>query len=178
MCRPSRLDLEVVNRNRNRGNGRHQARVSPTPANKLVGLGRCQAMRAEGQRYFLRHYLMIGRFHSALELACNASGGRAELFDWRQGPALWNQVEAPRIKRNAGQWMEIETTERIAHRPDAYFSLKRTDEDEARHCLYEVDRKTSSRTRPTKKLRGHFLFVVRSRGNWRHMTPITAAIRE
>jgi Uri superfamily endonuclease len=81
--------------------------------------------------------------------------------DWRQGPQLWNRVEAPRISREAGRWIETDITERIAHRPDAFFSLKCSDEAEARHYLYEADRKTSSSTRLIKKLRGHFLFVVR-----------------
>src|SRR6185503_9405289 len=63
--------------------------------------------------------------------------------------------------RQAGQWIESDDVEQIPHRPDAFFSLKRSDESEARHYLYEADRKTSSSTRLIKKLRGHFLFAVR-----------------
>lgn len=76
-------------------------------------------------------------------------------------PALWNRVEANRIAREQGRWTETDDTEHIAHRPDALFSLKRSDEAEARHYLYEADRKTSNSSRLIKKLRGHFLFVVK-----------------
>jgi hypothetical protein len=54
--------------------------------------------------------------------------------------------------------------EYIPYRPDAFFSLKCSDEADARHYLYEADRKTSSSMRLFKKLRGHFLFLVRYKG--------------
>ncbi len=142
----SSLDIEAVKRNREKW--------TPPP-------GDGQKEVSEGHRYFLRHELMISRFHGALELACRASAGRVELIDWRQGAALWNRVEASRIAREAGRWTETEATELIAHRPDALFSIKRSDEVEPRHYLYEADRKTSNSSRLIKKLRGHFLFVVK-----------------
>ena len=150
------LDMEAVKRNREKW--------TPSPDHSLAepaewGAGPNEV--SEGQRYFLRHELMISRFHGALELACRASDGRVELASWRQGAALWNRVEAGRIRREAGRWTETDTTEHIAHRPDALFSLKRSDEAEARHYLYEADRKTSNSSRLIEKLRGHFLFVVK-----------------
>jgi hypothetical protein len=150
------LDMEAVKRNREKWTQSPDDGLSTTwdrDAN--------QSEVSEGQRYFLRHELMISRFHGALELACKASNGRVELADWRQGVALWNRVEANRIAREAGQWTETDTTEHIAHRPDALFSLKRSDERETRNYLYEADRKTSNTSRLIKKLRGHFLFVVK-----------------
>jgi protein involved in plasmid replication-relaxation len=150
------LDMEAVKRNREKWT------VSPDEGPTSPGQwedGHNEV--SEGQRYFLRHELMISRFHGALELACSASAGRVELSDWRQGATLWNRVEASRIARKAGRWTETDDTEHIAHRPDALFSLKRSDEGEARHYLYEADRKTSNSSRLIKKLRGHFLFVVK-----------------
>ncbi len=156
---PTALDVETVKRNREKWSGPHDD--DPTAPSALGEWEAGQDQASEGQRYFLRHELMISRFHGALELACRASAGRVALIDWRQGPALWNRVEANRIAREAGQWTETDSTEHIAHRPDALFSLQRSDEAEARHYLYEADRKTSNSTRLIKKLRGHFLFVVK-----------------
>jgi hypothetical protein len=150
---PTKLDFEGVRRNREKWTPSLSGSISPETGE--------QDEAGEGQRYFLRHELMISRFHGALELACRASAGRVELTSWRQGPELWNRVEATRIARESGKWTEMDTTEHIAHRPDALFSLKRSDEAEARHYLYEADRKTSNSTRLIKKLRGHFLFIVK-----------------
>jgi len=153
---PSTLDIEAVKRNREKW-----AQPADDGASELGEWDAGQSEVSEGQRYFLRHELMISRFHGALELACRALDGQVELADWRQGAALWNRVEANRIAREAGSWTETDDTEHIAHRPDALFSLKRSDETEARHYLYEADRKTSNSSRLIKKLRGHFLFVVK-----------------
>ena len=40
----------------------------------------------QGRLLFLRHEVMISRFHTMLELACRKSGGAVELAAWRQGP--------------------------------------------------------------------------------------------
>ncbi len=156
---PSRLDVETVRHNREKWT---PVFGEDAAANSEIGeWGAGPNEVSEGQRYFLRHELMISRFHAALELACKASRGRVALLDWRQGPALWNRVEAPRIAHEGGKWTETDNTEHIAHRPDALFSLKRSDELEPRYYFYEADRKTSNSTRLVKKLRGHFFFVVR-----------------
>jgi protein involved in plasmid replication-relaxation len=156
---PSRLDFEAVRRNREKWTpsiSEMAHRSEPTGER-----GAANEESSEGRRYFLRHELMISRFHGALELACKATGGRVALSEWRQGPQLWNRITAPKISRTAGRWTEMDSTEQIAHRPDALFSLKRYDEEDARHYLYEADRKTSSSIRLIERFRSHFLFVVK-----------------
>ncbi len=152
---PETHDFEAVRRNREKW------RTALAPDNDKIGEWSENEDASEGQRFFLRHELMISRFHGALELACKASAGQIQLLAWRQGPALWNRVEAPKVSQQAGRWVETDATERIAHRPDAFFTLKRSDEADPRHYLYEADRKTSSSTRLIKKRRAHFLFAVR-----------------
>jgi hypothetical protein len=66
-------DIEAVKRNREKW--------TPPLDNGATGLGEWEAGQgevSEGQRYFLRHELMISRFHGAVELACRASAGHVE----------------------------------------------------------------------------------------------------
>jgi hypothetical protein len=132
----------------------------------------------QGRIQFLKHELMISRFHAILELACNKSGGKVELMDWRQGSELHNEVEAPRLRYERSKdgrgeilWFELEETERLPHRPDAFFTLRftgqRGDEQEASY-FYEADRKRTATKKHNKKLRAHFHYVVKQRKHQEH----------
>jgi hypothetical protein len=69
--------------------------------------------------------------------------------------------------RKTGEWRELKETERLPHRPDAFFSLRfpeRLEENQEAHYFYEADRKTTTDTkRVSRKLRAHFHYVVKSR---------------
>src|SRR5689334_7009131 len=56
-----------------------------------------RAEEMQGKLLFLKHEVMISRFHAMLEIACMRSAGNVELTDFQQGPGLWNKVEVPRI---------------------------------------------------------------------------------
>jgi len=47
---------------------------------------------------YIRHELMILRFHALLELACRKFAGKVALVQWTQGPELWNRVAAPSVR--------------------------------------------------------------------------------
>src|SRR5439155_18639984 len=57
-----------------------------------------QKPRREGSSLFVHHELMISKFHLAVELASRASHGAVELADFRQGPALWDKVDVPKLR--------------------------------------------------------------------------------
>jgi len=118
---------------------------------------------SEGQRLFLKHELMISRFHGMLELATGASEGRVKLLSWHQGPVLHSSIEAPKMSYINGEWRKQEGDERIPHRPDALFSIHTEGQEEPRHFFYEADRKTTTTTRIIKKLRGHFHYIAKAR---------------
>jgi hypothetical protein len=127
----------------------------------------------QGRLLFLKHELMISRFHAMLELACKKSTGKVELTDWRQGSELWNTVEVPKLHyerpkegQAEGRWFEAEDTEILPHRPDAFFTLRRGEEE--LHFFYEADRKRTVTKRHNKKLRAHFHYIVKKR---RHQEP-------
>jgi hypothetical protein len=132
----------------------------------------------QGRVQFLKHELMISRFHAILELACETSGGKVELIDWRQGSELWGEVEAPRLRYERSKdgrgeilWFELEETERLPHRPDAFFTLRFTDRPEDQQeasYFYEADRKRTSTKKHNKKLRAHFHYVVKQRKHLEH----------
>jgi len=117
----------------------------------------------QGKLLFLKHEVMISRFHGMLELACGQSEGRVELTDFQQGPRLWGKVEAPKLTVRNGAWQESNETEEIPHRPDAFFTLSFPDEanKEPLHFFYEADRHRTNTHKYNKKLRGHFHFVVK-----------------
>jgi hypothetical protein len=123
------------------------------------------AAETPGKLLFLKHEVMISRFHAMLELACRASKGRIELSDFRQGPALWSKVEVPSLHYERGEWDESGDCEFIPHRPDAFFTLSfsKNDQKESRHFFYEADRHRTNTHRFNKKLRGHFHFVVKQK---------------
>lgn len=117
----------------------------------------------QGKLLFLKHEIMISRFHAMLDLACSGSQGRIELTEFQQGAALYNKVEVPKLVYTAsGEWKETGETEYIPHRPDAFFTLSFPEEPkrEPLHFFYEADRQRTNANKYNKKLRGHFHFAV------------------
>jgi hypothetical protein len=119
----------------------------------------------QGKLLFLKHEAMISRFHAMLEFACSHSAGRVELSDFQQGPGLWHKVEVPKLSYKNGQWNEMDQTEQLPHRPDAFFTLNfPTDSGrEPLHFFYEADRHRTNTHKYNKKLRAHFHFVVKQK---------------
>lgn len=124
----------------------------------------------QGSLLYLNHEVDISRFHAMLELGCRQSGSRVELIDWAQGPTLWNNVIAPRVvfdgQRNL--WGEEgRATERLPHRPDAFFGLRFPDRpagERESYFFYERDRKTTQeRKRIIRKFRAHFQYVIKQK---------------
>src|SRR5436853_219524 len=132
----------------------------------------------QGRLLFLKHELMISRFHAMLELACKKSDGKVELTDWRQGSELWHMVEVPKLRyerprddQGEGRWFDSEDTEILPHRPDAFFTLRLADKPENQQevsFFYEADRKTTSTKKHNRKLRAHFHFTVKRRHHQKH----------
>jgi Replication-relaxation len=117
----------------------------------------------QGRLLFLKHEIMISRFHAMLELAC-ASSNEVELSDFRQGPGLWNTVSVPRLTYRNGQWVELDETEDLPHRPDAFFTLSFPQgEREDLHFFYEADRHRTDTNKFNRKLRAHFYFVAKQK---------------
>jgi hypothetical protein len=118
----------------------------------------------QGRLLFLKHEVMISRFHSMLELACSGSNGLLELNNFEQGPRLWSKVEVPKLSFSHNKWMELDQTEQLPHRPDAFFSLGFPNSDrEDLHFFYEADRHRTDTNKYNKKLRAHFHFVVKQK---------------
>lgn len=118
----------------------------------------------QGRLLFLKHEVMISRFHGMLELACLASNGSIALSNFEQGPRLWSKVEVPKLSFSHNKWMELDQTEQLPHRPDAFFSLRfpNTHRDDL-HFFYEADRHRTDTNKYNKKLRAHFHFVVKQK---------------
>lgn len=120
----------------------------------------------QGKLLFLKHEVMISRFHAMLELACSQSNGCVELTEFRQGPVLWNKVEVPKVVYREGKWQERDETEQLPHRPDAFFTLSCSTDAEQRsqaHFFYEADRHRTDTNKYNKKLRAHFHFAVKQK---------------
>lgn len=119
----------------------------------------------QGRLLFLKHEVMISRFHAMLELACSQSKGQVELTDFQQGPVLWNKVEVPKITYKDGQWRELDESEQLPHRPDAFFTLSFSNANtkEMAHFFYEADRHRTDTNKYNKKLRAHFHFAVKQK---------------
>ena len=132
------------------------------------------AEERQGRMLFIQHELMISRFHAWLELACKQSNGQVELIDWRQGTEVWNSIELSKTiyERKSNEWREVKETEKLPHRPNAFFSLRfpeRPEESAEAHFFYEADRKTTTDTkRVSKKLRAHFHYVVKNKQHREH----------
>jgi hypothetical protein len=145
---PNQLDYDRVRYNREKNY--HQILYDPDKPGSLL---------------FLKHELMISRFHAMLELACKASNGEVKLASWAQGPKLWHSVHAPKASFNEQRdlWGEGPEQERLPHRPDAFFTLK-TKAGNEQHFFYEADRKTTQeRKRVVRKLRAHFQYIVKQK---------------
>jgi hypothetical protein len=118
----------------------------------------------QGKLLFLKHEVMIGRLHGMLELACAASNGALELTNFEQGPRLWTKVEVPKLAFRNGAWIELDETEHLPHRPDAFFTLSLPKSGrEDLHFFYEADRHRTDTNKYNKKLRAHFHFVVKQK---------------
>lgn len=126
-----------------------------------------RAEEMQGRLLFLKHEVMISRFHTMLELACLASKGLVELADFQQGPGLWNNIQVPKIICRDGKWRDSDETERLPHRPDAFFTLRfpKEADREAVSFFYEADRHRTDTNKYNKKLRAHFHFAVKQKEN-------------
>jgi|SRR5579872_420691 len=121
----------------------------------------------QGKHFFTQHELMLTRFHVALSLACRASGGRVKLQSWIREPKPDGaQVVVPRVRWSSrrGAWEEdIDHSERVPHRPDAFFTVSIEDgvgsEPRLAHFFYEADRATMTVADMRQKLRGYFYFI-------------------
>lgn len=132
-----------------------------------------KAEEVQGRLQFVRHELMISRFHGMLELAYKQSNGAVELIDWRQGTETQHWVMAPKVlyDRQRDLWGETGNQERLPHRPDAFFTLRypqREGDEQEASFFYEADRKTTNTTRFNEKLRAHFHYVVKHRHHTHH----------
>jgi hypothetical protein len=119
----------------------------------------------QGRLLFLKHEAMISRFHAMLELACIHSDGKVELADFQQGPALWQKVETPKVVFRDRDWQELDQTEDLPHRPDAFFTLSfpSAKDRPPLHFFYEADRHRTNANKYNKKLRAHFHFIVKQK---------------
>lgn len=150
---PNELDYDSVRRNREKDYAAIHEQVD----------------EKQGRLLFLKHEADISRFHAMLELGCRQSKGEVELMDWRQGPELWHSVAVPKVRydQQTDLWGEQKNTEKLPHRPDAFFTLRCADKPEGEqeaHFFYERDRKTTTdRKRIVRKLRSHFHYVVKQR---------------
>jgi hypothetical protein len=118
----------------------------------------------QGRLLFLKHEVMISRFHGMLELACAASNGSIQLTNFDQGPRLWNKVDVPKLAFKNGAWVEVDDSEQLPHRPDAFFTLSFPNSGcEDLHFFYEADRHRTNSNKYNKKLRAHFHFIVKQK---------------
>src|SRR2546430_1963084 len=84
---------------------------------------------------------------------------------FQQGPVLWHKVEVPKLSHKDGQWREMDQTEQLPHRPDAFFTLNFPNDvgREPLHFFYEADRHRTNTHKYNKKLRAYFHFVVKQK---------------
>lgn len=150
---PEKLDDEIVKRNR------EKRYFEVTMSREMI--------KKQGRLMHLHHELMISRFRFMLEKACAQSGGKIQLLGFYQGSALWNTVEVAKVHYDKdGNMKEIDDTETLPHRPDAFFALyfaDREGEEQTQYYFYEADRKTTSIKKMQKKLRAHFHYVVKQK---------------
>lgn len=123
-----------------------------------------QTEEMQGKLLFLKHEVMISRFHGMLELASAATNGSIRLSNFQQGARLWAKVEVPKLAFRNSAWTELDETEQLPHRPDAFFTLSFPNGDrEDLHFFYEADRHRTDTNKYNKKLRAYFHFVVKQK---------------
>ncbi len=152
-----KLDNEIVKRNR-------EKRYSEITMSR-------EMIKMQGRLMHLHHEIMISRFHFMLEKACRKSGGKVELLGFYQGSSLWNKIDVAKVFYDeTNKLVELEETESLPHRPDAFFALYFPDqegEEKAQYFFYEADRKNTSIKKFNKKLRAHFHYIVKQK---KHVT--------
>ena len=155
---PEGLDYETIKRNR------EKAYSEITMSREMI--------KMQGRLMHLHHELMISRFHYMLQKACAKSGGRVELLGFYQGSTLWNTIEVAKVFFDKdGKMRELQETEPLPHRPDAFFALHYPDregEEKTQYYFYEADRKNTSIKKFNKKLRAHFHYIVKQKKHAEH----------
>ena len=161
---PAALDLLVANGVEDESLEREEVRRNKEKAYCDINNPKL-AEEMQGKLLFLKHEAMISRFHAMVELACSQSEGKVELADFQQGPSLWHKVEVPKLALRNGTWQELDETEQLPHRPDAFFTLGFPNDTarEPLHFFYEADRHRTNTHKYNKKLRAHFHFVVKQK---------------
>lgn len=115
----------------------------------------------ELKEIFLRHFLFVVDIH--VRLLCLAELGPIKLVDWREGPALWDDVAVQDAYRK-----EII----IPVRPDASFTLRDTRRPDGKntfHFFLEADRSTMSHARMAQKITGYLNYF--QKGLYRRKYP-------
>ena len=95
----------------------------------------------------IRHSLFIADIH--VRMIVLARSGPITLAHWQEGPALWDSVVA-----HDGE-------PPIPVRPDAYFTLNRTDQPDGKntiHIFLEADRSTMAHSRMAAKIAGYLAY--------------------
>jgi hypothetical protein len=155
---PEKIDYEIVS------NNREKKYYEVTMSREMI--------KRQGRLMHLHHELMISRFHFMLEKACAKTGGKIKLLGFWQGSSLWNTVEVAKVHIDKkGNLRELDETEKLPHRPDAFFGLYYADregDDNTQYFFYEADRKTAAIKKMQKKLRAHFHYVVKQKLHGEH----------
>ena len=118
---------------------------------------------------FLKHSLMISRFHFMLEMACRSSESKINIAQWRQGSELaGHKVELPKVTAVSKEgsndyiWKQQAESIHLPVEPDALFTLHfpaRPPEQQNFHFLYEADRGTMVTSDMLKKMRAYYHFI-------------------
>jgi hypothetical protein len=150
---PDKLDYDTVKHNR------EKKYCEITMSREMI--------KKQGRLMHLHHELMISRFHFMLEKACEKSEGKVRLLGFYQGSIIWNKVEVAKVSFDGeGNMKELDSTEPLPHRPDAFFALyfpDREGEEKTQYFFYEADRKTASIKKFNKKLHAHFHYLVKQK---------------
>ncbi len=120
--KPEALDWNIIRRNKSKAYFK-LSRTSDT-------------LDASGRMLFLKHELLITRFHALLELACRPQDSDWRLGAWLQGPPSWKVL--------TGKAKEAAV---VRLRPDAFFSLQNAGASGGKvsnHFFYEADRGTAT----------------------------------
>ncbi len=120
---------------------------------------------------FLKHELMVGGFHAAVDWGCRNSKGRIEHTDWRRGKAeLRTKVDLPGVISKSTpqglQWRETEEIETQSLEPDFFFELHYPElpaEQQYGHFLYEAERGRNDAIKYARRLRAYFHFIAKQK---------------